>query len=78
MLPGGNRTICMICMIQHTFPGLDLYYADPAQPLTTATEEPDDLDHDLSMLCGDLILSVTIYAALTHYSIAGTWYNTSW
>ena len=27
--------------------GLDLYYADPAQPLTTAGEEPDDLDHDL-------------------------------
>ena len=28
-------------------PGLDLYYADPAQPLTTAREELDDLDHDL-------------------------------
>ena len=32
------------------FPGLDLYYADPAQPLTTAGEELDDLDHDLSDL----------------------------
>ena len=31
-------------------PGLDLYYADPAQPPTTASEEPDDLDHDLSDL----------------------------
>ena len=25
----------------------DLYYADPAQPLATAGEELDDLDHDL-------------------------------
>ena len=32
------------------FPGLDLHYADPAQPLTTAREELDDLDHDLSDL----------------------------
>ena len=29
------------------FPGVDLYLADPAQPLTTAGEELDDLD-DLS------------------------------
>ena len=29
------------------FPGLDLYYADPAQPLTAADEELDDLGHDL-------------------------------
>ena len=32
------------------FPELDLYYEDPAQPLTTAGEELDDLydlDHDL-------------------------------
>ena len=28
-------------MIQHMLPGLDLDYADPAQPLTTAGEEPD-------------------------------------
>ena len=32
------------------FPGLDLYHANPAQPLTTAGEELDDLDHDLSDL----------------------------
>ena len=32
------------------FPGLNLYYAHPAQPLTTAGEELDDLDHDLSDL----------------------------
>ena len=31
------------------FPGLDLYYADPAQRLTTAGDELDDLDHDLSV-----------------------------
>ena len=33
------------------FFGLDLYSADPAQPLTTLGEELDDLDHDLSDLC---------------------------
>ena len=27
-------------------PGLDLYYADPAQPRTTAGQELDDLDLD--------------------------------
>ena len=32
------------------FPELDLYYARPAQPLTTAREELDDLDNDLSDL----------------------------
>ena len=31
------------------FPGLDLYYADPAQHLEAAGEELDDLDHDLSV-----------------------------
>ena len=35
---------------EHMFPGLDPYYAGPAQPLTTAGEELDDLDHDLSDL----------------------------
>ena len=33
-------------------PGLDLYYADPAQPLTTAGEELDDSDRYLSDLSG--------------------------
>ena len=28
-------------------PGLDLYCADPTQPLTTGGEKLDDLDHDL-------------------------------
>ena len=34
------------------FPGFDfdLYYADPAQSLTTAGQELDDLDNDLSDL----------------------------
>ena len=31
-------------------PGLDLYHADPAQHLTTAGEELDHPDHDLSDL----------------------------
>ena len=30
--------------------GLDLYHADPEQPRTTAGEQLDDLDHDLSDL----------------------------
>ena len=29
---------------------LDLYYTDPVQRITTAGEESDDLDHDLSDL----------------------------
>ena len=41
MLPGVSRITCMIYIM---FPGLDLYYADPAQPLTTAGKELDDLD----------------------------------
>ena len=43
MLPGGNRAICII---YHMFPGLDLHYTDPAQPLATAGEELDYLDRD--------------------------------
>ena len=49
-IPKGN--------LVYIFPGLDRYYAVPAQPLTTtgtAGEELDDLDHDLSdvqiMIC---------------------------
>ena len=33
------------------FPGLDMYYTDPVQPLTMAGNERDDLDH-LSHLSG--------------------------
>ena len=36
-------------MVYDRFPGLDLYYADPAQPLTAASEELDDLDDDISV-----------------------------
>ena len=36
--------------IEHMFPGVDLYCADPAQPLTTAGEKTSLLDHDLSDL----------------------------
>ena len=32
------------------FPGLDLHFPDPAQPPTTAGEEVDHLDHDLSQV----------------------------
>ena len=47
------------------FPRLDLYYADPEQPLTTVREELDDLDHDLS----DLSYFISVYectAARSH------------
>ena len=39
-----------MCMIWHMLPGLNLYYVDLAQTLTTTGEELDDLDHDLSHL----------------------------
>ena len=38
MLPNGARKICVI---YRAFRGLDLYYADPAQPITAAGEELD-------------------------------------
>ena len=40
----------MIYLAYVSYNRLDLYYADPAQPLTTAGEELRDLDHDLSEL----------------------------
>ena len=46
MLPGGGtRMVCM--MICYILLGLDLYFVDPVQPLTTAGEELDDLQIDL-------------------------------
>ena len=48
ILPGGTR---IICVTWHIFLEYDLYCANPAQPLTTAGEELDDLDHDLSEVC---------------------------
>ena len=38
-------------LLQHMLSGLDLYYADPGQPLTTAGEELDHVDHDVSEVC---------------------------
>ena len=55
MLPDGTRIICTIC---HMFPGLDLYHADPAQPLTKAGAELHDFDHDLSDLSDQSVPSV--------------------
>ena len=40
------------------FPGLDLYHADPAQPLTKAGAELHDFDHDLSDLSDQSVPSV--------------------
>ena len=59
-MPGGSRIInCMI--YEDMFPGLGLYYADPAQPLTTAGGELDDLDSDLSDLDHDLSVRGVVY-----------------
>ena len=47
-------SVCMVGPVYslrelaHVAGGLDLYYADPAQPRTTAREELDYLDHDIS------------------------------
>ena len=45
MLPCGTY---ISCLIWHIYPGLDLCYVDPAQLLTKAGEELNDVDHDLS------------------------------
>ena len=42
MLKGESRKTCMICVAY-------LYHDDPAEPLSTAGEQPDDLDHDPSV-----------------------------
>ena len=44
MFPSGIRDdLHDLHNLPHVFPGLDLYYADPAKPLTTAREVLDDL-----------------------------------
>ena len=48
------------------FPGLDLYYADPARSLTTAGEELDDLDHDVSRGVKLLIVHANSLTTSTH------------
>ena len=36
-------------MICHIFPGMNLYYPNPAQLLTTTAEELDDLDEAVEL-----------------------------
>ena len=43
MLSGGTPTICHYLQQQHMFHELDLYYTDPAQHITTAGSDADDL-----------------------------------
>ena len=70
MFPGGSRIIIYM-IYEDMFPGLGLYYADPAQPLTTAHEELDDLDSDLD---GDLCdLSVRGVKNCTWRFVRYTW-----
>lgn len=57
------------------FPGLEMYYADPAQPLTTASEDRDGLYHDMSKVCNitskQLVFSrVYVYSGVSGYK---TW-----
>ena len=47
VLHAGTRKICVI---QHRFIGLDLYYADPAQDLTVTILDLDDVDCHISDL----------------------------
>ena len=47
MLSGGSG---IICMVQGTVPGLDMYYTDPAQDITKAGQDLHDLHRDLSDL----------------------------
>lgn len=53
MLPRGSREFCMI---YHVLPGLGLYYAYPAQHITTAGYGPDDIDGDVSPTCDNAAL----------------------
>ena len=56
MLPGGTH---IICMRWDMFPGLDLYFTDPAQYLITAGQDLNDLDSDLNRSCFLCILSTS-------------------
>ena len=42
----------MLCVTSDVFPGLDMYFTDPAQYIITAGEDLDDLE-DLSDLSVD-------------------------
>ena len=48
MFRDGTRRNCIIYVAQLSWLGYALQYADPAQPLTAAVEELDDLGRDLS------------------------------
>ena len=50
MSPGWNRYNLRDLVHANVFPGLDLCYTDPTQHITTAGEDLDYLDHDLSDL----------------------------
>ena len=63
MFPDGTSTTCMIL---RKFAGLDLYYAGHAEPLMTAAEELDHLDHDLSVR-GLQALAPSDWATRTSY-----------
>ena len=49
MPQGGTRRICIIYLVANICWVGSVPY-NPARPLTTAGEEPDDLDHDISDL----------------------------
>ena len=52
LLPDVNRTTCIS---EDMFPGLDPYYTDPAQHILTGEEVDDDLGHDLSEVCKNVM-----------------------
>ena len=52
--------------LQHNFPGLDMYYTDPAQHIAMAGQDLDDLDdlndlYDLHDLLIDVLDDLFIY-----------------
>ena len=49
MLPGGTRIVCTIYDNTYFLGLICTILQIPAQPLTTADEELNDLDHDLSV-----------------------------
>ena len=58
------------------FPGLDLCCADPAQPVTTAVEELDDLydlDHDLCDLSVRGVNYAPVHAAADTVHLCGVY-----
>ena len=74
MLPGGSRSYNLpdlahiflggTCTIQIGPVPVDLYHTDPAQHLTTAGYDLDDLDHDLSDLSKNIPLKFLVACSL--------------